>query len=37
VTWEHTATLCTKCLARWVERWGKEPDYWLKGTDIYDW
>lgn len=31
--WDTSATLCDKCLQKWVERWGEEPAIWLRAQD----
>lgn len=31
--WEYGYTLCDKCVSRWVERYGEEPDYLIKGGE----
>lgn len=33
ILWETSATLCDKCLQKWVERWGEEPAIWLRAQD----
>ena len=33
ITWDTSTTICDKCLARWIERWGKEPIVYLRGGE----
>lgn len=33
MTWEESATICDECLVSWVERWGEEPVYYMKGGE----
>lgn len=33
ITWEYSTTLCDNCVARWVAKWGKEPNYYMKGGE----
>lgn len=33
ITWDTSTTICDKCLARWVEKWGEEPIIYMRGGE----